>query len=75
MEQSDGIFDLAFDMRLTQDSNGYYHLNIDPTKWQTLHRVSGSITENHFGVENFWVEWESNLYWYIGDTLGYIVKI
>ena len=54
MEQSDGIFDLAFDMRLSQDSNGYYHLNIDSTKWQTLHRVSGSITENHFGVENFW---------------------
>tara|TARA_Y100001951_G_scaffold31278_1_gene24456 strand:- start:28 stop:471 length:444 start_codon:yes stop_codon:yes gene_type:complete len=74
MERSDGIFDLAFDMRLTQDSNGYYHLNIDSTRWQTLHRVSGSITENQFGVENFWVEWESNLYWYIGDTLGYIVK-
>ena len=74
MERSDGIFDLAFDMRLTQDSNGYYHLNIDSTKWQTLHRVSGSITENQFGVENFWIEWESNLYWYIGDTLGYIIK-
>ena len=54
MERSDGIFDLAFDMRLTQDSNGYYHLNIDSTRWQTLHKVSGSITENQFGVENFW---------------------
>ena len=66
--------DLTFDMRLTQDTNGYYHLTLDRNKWQTLHRVSGSITENQFGVENFWVEWESNLYWYIGDTLGYIVK-
>ena len=42
--------------------------------WQTLHKVTGSIRDEGFGVENFWVEWESNLYWYIGDTLGYVVS-
>ena len=58
---------------LTQDANGYYHLELGDN-WQTLHRVSGSIRKDGFGIENFWVEWESNLYWYLGDTLGYVVK-
>jgi len=66
--------DLTFDMRLTQDINGYYHLTLDRNKWQTLHRVSGSIVKSGYGVENFRVEWESNLYWVIGDTLGYIIS-
>ena len=66
--------DLTFDMRLTQDTNGYYHLTLDRNKWQTLHRVSGSIVKDGYSVENFRVEWESDLYWIIGDTLGYIVS-
>ena len=66
--------DLTFDMRLTQDTNGYYHLTLNRNNWQTTHRVSGTITQNGYGVENFRVEWESDLYWIIGDTLGYIVS-
>ena len=66
--------DLAFDINLSKDSNGYYHLKLDRSNWQTLHRVSGSITQDGYGVENFRVDWESNLYWYMGDTLGYVVK-
>jgi hypothetical protein len=61
-------------MRLPEDVNGYYHLKLNRNKWQTLHRISGSIREDEFGLENFWIDWESNLYWYIGDTLGYVVK-
>ena len=64
---------LSFDMRLPKDGDGFYHLTLGDN-WQTLHRVSGSIRNEGFGVENFWVEWESNLYWYLGDTLGYVVK-
>jgi hypothetical protein len=65
---------LSFDMRLTEDSNGYYHMTVDRDNWQSLHKVSGSIvTVDGQGIENFWVEWESNLYWYLGDTLGYFV--
>ena len=38
-----------------------------------LHRVS-VITDNYDNfVEFFGVEWDSDLYWYLGDTLGYIV--
>jgi len=66
--------ELSFDTRLTEDGRGYHHLTLNTDSWQTLHRITGSIREEGFGVENFWVEWESNLYWYIGDTLGYIVK-
>ena len=66
--------ELSFDMRLNKDDNGYYHLIMDRNNWQTLHRVSGSVKNTQYRMENFWVEWESNLYWYIGDTLGYVVK-
>ena len=67
-------YDITFDMRLNEDGNGYYHLTLDRNKWQTLHRVSGSVANTQYRLENFWIEWESNLYWYIGDTLGYVVK-
>ena len=62
-------------MRLPIDSNGYYHLTIDRSSWQTLHRVSASVNNTDgIPIEFFWVEWESDLYWYLGDTLGYVVN-
>ena len=66
---------ISFNMRLPIDENGYYHLTINRDNWQTLHRVSGSVnTVDGNPIEFFWVEWESDLYWYLGDTLGYIVN-
>ena len=66
---------ISFDVGLPIDENGYYHLQLDNDNWQTLHKVSGSIkTTDGIPVESFWVEWESDLYWYLGDTLGYIVN-
>ena len=73
-EDNNTHHELSFDLKLTEDGRGYHHLTLDRNNWQTLHRVTGSIRDEGFGVENFWVEWESNLYWYIGDTLGYVVK-
>ena len=73
-EDRDEFATIKFDMRLNEDSNGYYHLTVDRGSWQTLHRVSGSITNEGFGVENFRVEWESNLYWYMGDSASYIIN-
>ena len=73
-DRNDEFATIKFDMRLPEDSNGYYHLTVNQDSWQTLHRVSGSITQDGYGVENFRIEWESNLYWYLGDTLGYVVK-
>ena len=34
------------DGRLPMDENGFYHLTIDTTNWQVLHRVSGFITDS-----------------------------
>ena len=73
-EDNNNHHELSFDLRLTEDGRGYHHLTLDKNNWQTLHKVTGSIQDEGFGVENFWVEWESNLYWYIGDTLGYVVR-
>ena len=71
----DNIEQLSFDMRLPVDGNGYYHLTINRNTWQTLHRVSGNVkTEDENPIEFFWVEWDSDLYWYLGDTLGYIIN-
>jgi len=69
-------YDIDFQIGLPLDLNGYYHLTIDETKWQTLHRVEGVVTDGYDNlVEGFWVEWESDLYWYLGDTLGYIITM
>ena len=69
-------YDIDFQMNLPLDLNGYYHLTLDRTKWQTLHRVEGVVTDGYDNlVEGFWVEWESDLYWYLGDTLGYIITM
>ena len=72
-DRNDEFATIKFDMRLPEDSNGYYHLTVNQDSWQTLHRVSGSITQDGYGVENFRIEWESNLFWYMGDTLGYVI--
>ena len=66
-DSSDKLF-LSFDMRLPVDGNNYYHLDINRNTWQTLHRVSARIeTSEGDPVEFFWMEWESDLYWYFGD--------
>jgi|TARA_Y100000361_G_scaffold122818_1_gene115228 hypothetical protein len=67
-------FNIEWDMRLPQDENGYYHLTLNRDTWQTTHRVSAIVTEESEPVEFYNVAWESNLYWVLGDTLGYVVN-
>ena len=63
------------DARLLQDDNGYYHLTLNKSKWQTIHRFDGLVTdENDNPLDVVRFEWTSNLYWVLGDTLGYIIK-
>ena len=59
--------------RLDQDVNGYYHLELNPSSFQTLHRLSGHIYLNGEPLEVMRFQWESSHYWMLGDTLGYIV--
>lgn len=51
---------LTVDVNLPYDGQ-YYYLEIDTTKWQTLHRIDGDINPN---IEYKRVEWMSNLIWY-----------
>ena len=40
-ELSPILFEL--DSRLSVDANGFHHITIDTTKWQTIHRISGHV--------------------------------
>jgi len=65
--------DFEVDARLGDvDGNGYYHLELGQD-WQTLHRISGQVSEVDYEWALTKVYWESSHYWLIGDTLGYIV--
>ena len=66
------VFNLLLDLEL--DGNGFYHLPIDTTKWQTLHRLTSVVTRDSVGVNVIKVSWHSNHYWLIGDTLGYMIE-
>lgn len=69
-----GELEVSVNPRLTKDNNGYYHLTLNRDTWQTLHRFSGEVLSDNEPLDVFKVNWESSHYWYIGDTLGYIVK-
>lgn len=62
---------------LFKDNNGYYHLQLNRYRNQTVRRVTGVILKN--GTEPFppeKIEWESNLYWWLlrGDTVAQITR-
>ena len=59
---------------ITKDNNNYFHLTLDRDNWQTLYRVRGIVYKDDEPAENIKFYWDSNLYWIIGDTLGYIIK-
>ena len=74
-EDSEPTINFTIQPNLEIDNEGYYHLTIDRNNWGTTHRVSGFVSsDNGNPVEFYWVEWDSNLYWYIGDTLGYVIN-
>ncbi len=74
-DEMEGNIWVELDPRLLEDGNGYYHLEIDPNNWQTLHRLSGIAYQDGEPLEVLKVRWESSHWWYLGDTLGYIVSI
>ena len=72
--EDDSEYIFTLNSRLEIDNNGYYHLDVIRQNVQTLHRINGVITKDDIPVENVFFEWSSNLYWILGDTLGYIVN-
>jgi len=71
-EISSIVFEL--DSRLSEDANGYHHLTIDTTKWQTLHRLSGHVYRDGEPMNVLKFGWASSHHWLIGDEYGYIVS-
>ena len=65
---------VEFDTRLDIDNNGFYHLDMNDDNWQTLHRLSGQVYRDGEPLEGFKVYWASSHFWYLGDTLGYVVN-
>jgi len=74
-ENDKNVDEIVFNLepRLDQDVNGYYHLQLNPSSFQTLHRLSGHIYIDGQPWEFVKFNWESSHYWMLGDTLGYIV--
>ena len=61
------------DAGLYEDGNGFHHLMIDMDRWQTLHRLSGHVYRNGEPINIIKFGWSASHYWYIGDTLGYVI--
>ena len=67
-------FDLIYENTgVSRDSDDYYHLTMDRNNWQTLYRVRGIVYKNDQPAEFIKFNWQSNLYWELGDTLGYYI--
>jgi len=64
---------LELDGRLPIDSNGYYHLTLNPYSNQTIHRITGRVLNT---LQPTKVSWESNLFWWFleGDVVVNITK-
>ena len=72
--QSTYHFDLIYENTgITKDDNDNYHLTINRNSWQTLYRVRGIVYKDGVTAENMKFYWQSNLYWELGDTLGYYI--
>ena len=72
--QSTYHFDLIYeDTGITKDDNDNFHLTINRNSWQTLYRVRGIVYKDGVTIENMKFYWQSNLYWELGDTLGYYI--
>ena len=66
-------YELELDGRLPIDKNGYYHLVLNKSSHQTVHRVSGKVKGNTHPLK---IEWNSNLFWWLlqGQVVANITK-
>lgn len=73
-EDQNQINPIEFELNsgLVIDGNGYYHIAIDTTKWQTLHRLSGHVYRDGESVNVLRFGWTSSHHWIVGDEFGYV---
>jgi hypothetical protein len=58
--------DLVLDGRTFQDTNGYYHIQLDSTTNQTIHRIDGQLFNQQYMTK---IDWNSNLSWEFNGEL------
>jgi len=58
--------DLVLDGRTFQDTNGYYHIQLDSTTNQTIHRIDGQLFNQQYMTK---IDWNSNLFWEFNGEL------
>jgi hypothetical protein len=73
VEHGSGMY-IELEPRLEVDQNGYFHLDLLRTRWQTTHRISGYVTYDNDPVEFVRIEWTSSHFWKLNDTLGYYME-
>lgn len=56
-----------------EDGDGIPTLTLSDS-WQTIHMIDFEVTLDGEPYEYAVVKFESNLYWMLGDTLGYIIE-
>lgn len=59
---------LEIDGRLPLDNNGYYHLELRQESWQTIHTISGTVSNWEY-YEPLKVEWNANLTWNLQNVI------
>ena len=57
------------------DENGYLHMTLNINTWQTIKTIYGNVYRDELPVNVIKFGWTSSHYWYLNDTLGYIVDI
>lgn len=65
-------YTISLDGRLPKDQNGLYHLKLLRDRWQTVHRISGSLLlKGMVQIQPQKVNWESSHFWQFipGDTV------
>ena len=59
----------------TMDENGYLHMTLNTGTWQTIKTIYGYVYRDGSPVNVLKFGWASSHYWYLNDTLGYIVDV
>lgn len=65
-------YTITLDGRLPRDAGGYYHLTLLRDRWQTVHRITGSLLlDGKVQMQPQEIHWESSHSWKFnpGDTV------
>jgi hypothetical protein len=73
VDNDSGMY-IELEPRLRVDDNGYFHLELLRSSWQTTHRLSGFVSIDGGPAQLVRIEWSSSHFWKLNDTLGYYIE-